>query len=420
VRAVAERHTVVIVGAGLAAAKAAETLRNEGYDGRVLLVGAEAEPPYERPPLSKGYLIGSTGWEQVFVHEPGWYDTHQVELLLDTRVLELDLADRWVTVTGGQRVGFDQLLLATGAVPRRLEVPGGDAEGVHYLRSLGDADRLREALAGGSRRVAVVGGGWIGLETAAAARAHGNEVTLVDPQTTPLHGVLGPELGETFAALHRDHQVALRMRTKVSGFRIAGGQLTGVVTDTDDVVPADVAIVGVGVRPAVELAEAAGLLVDNGIVVNAGLRSSHPDVYAAGDVANADNPLLGRHLRVEHWQNARTSGTAAARSMLGQRVTHDPVPYFFTDQYDLGMEYSGHIGPGGYDQLVIRGEVSTRKFIAFWLAEDRVVAGMNVNVWDVSAQIQHLIRSRRTVDPRRLADPDTPVDQFTDTPGGDA
>jgi 3-phenylpropionate/trans-cinnamate dioxygenase ferredoxin reductase component len=409
---VTDSEGVVVVGAGLAAARAAETLRAEGYDGRVLLIGAEAEPPYERPPLSKGYLLGSTTREAIFVHDPQWYDTHGIELVLGTRVVELDLADQLVITADGQRIGFGSLLLATGAVPRRLDLPGGQADEIYYLRSAGDADRLRAALATGSRQVVVVGAGWIGLETAAAARTYGNRVAIVDPQPTPLHAVLGPELGEVFAALHREHQVSLHMNTGVRAFRTFGSRLTGVVTRSGDVLPADMAIVGVGVRPVVQLAEAAGLPVDNGVLVDAALRSAHHNVYAAGDVANAENPLLGRRIRVEHWQNARTSGAAAARSMLGQAVTHDPVPYFFTDQYDLGMEYAGHVAPGGYDQVVIRGDLTARKFIAFWLSGGRVVAGMNVNTCDVNEPIQNLIRSRRPVDVQQLRDPDVPLDRL--------
>jgi 3-phenylpropionate/trans-cinnamate dioxygenase ferredoxin reductase subunit len=414
---VADQNGVVIVGAGLAAAIAAETLRSEGYVGRILVIGAEPEPPYERPPLSKGYLLGSSPREAIYVHEPEWYDAHGVELVLGTRVAELDLTGRAVVTAAGQRIGFDSLLLATGAVPHRLHAPGAEADGVHYLRSAEEADRLRAALEAGSRQVVVVGAGWIGLETAAAARTYGNQVTIVDPQPTPLHRVLGPELGETFAALHRDHDVSLRVNTGVVAFRTSGSHLHGVITTRGELLPADLAIVGVGVRPAVELAEAAGLPADNGVLVDAALRSANHDVHAAGDVANAVNPLLGRRIRVEHWQNARTSGAVAARSMLGQQVRHDPVPYFFTDQYDVSMEYAGHTWPGGYDRVVIRGELAAQKFLAFWLSNDRVVAGMNVNVWDVNQPIQKLIRSRRPVDAQLLADPDIPLDQLV-TPEG--
>jgi len=404
------QQTFVIVGAGLAGAKAAETLRAEGFTGRVRLVGAETERPYERPPLSKGYLTGSAERDSVYVHGPGWYEEHDVELRLGDRATGLNLAAREVTLGTGERVGYDKLLLATGSAPRRLAVPGADLDGVHYLREVGDADRLRAALVGGGRRLVVVGGGWIGLEVAAAARGHGNEVTLVEPQPTPLHAVLGDELGGMFAGLHRDHGVELRLRTGVQEITGPAGRVTAVVTDAGDELPADLAVIGVGINPNVELAETAGLAVDNGIVADQALRTCDPHVYAAGDVANAYHPRLGQHLRVEHWANALHGGPAAARSMLGQRVAYDPVPYFFTDQYDLGMEYTGHAPAGGYDQLVYRGDRPGRQSIAFWLAGGRVVAGMNVNVWDVIPGIQELIRSEQPVAPGRLADPDLPLD----------
>ena len=405
-------QTYVIVGASLAGAKAAETLRAEGFPGRVILIGADSERPYERPPLSKGYLTGSDERETIFVHPSGWYDEHDVELRLATRVTALDLTGREITIEGGGRVAYTKLLLATGSSPRRLAVPGADLTGVHYLRSVTDSERLRDAIVGGERRVVVVGGGWIGLETAAAARGYGNEVTVVEPQPTPLHAVLGAELGGVFARLHRDHGVDLRVGTGVRELRGAAGRLTAVVTDSGDELPADIAIVGVGARPNTELADAAGLSVDNGVIVDAALRTANADVYAAGDVASAFNPLLGRRLRVEHWANARESGPAAARSMLGQPVSHDPVPYFFSDQYDLGMEYAGQAGPGEYDRIVHRGDLDAREFVAFWLAGDRVVAGMNVNVWDVNESIQRLVRSGARVDDRALADPNVPLDSL--------
>jgi 3-phenylpropionate/trans-cinnamate dioxygenase ferredoxin reductase subunit len=372
-------------------------------------VGAETERPYERPPLSKGYLTGTAGRDTIYVHEPSWYDAHGVELHLGSRAVALDAAAHQVTLETGERLRYDKLLLATGSSPRRLTVPGADLDGVHYLRQAQDADRLRAALTGGGRRVVLVGGGWIGLEVAAAARGHGNDVTVVDPQPTPLRAALGDELGEMFAELHREHGVDLRLSTRVHELTGSGAHVTAVVTDDGDDLPADLAVVGVGARPNVDLAEQAGLAVEDGIVVDPALRSSDPDVYAAGDVASAYHPRLGRHLRVEHWANALHGGPAAARSMLGQHVSYDRVPYFYTDQYDLGMEYSGHAGAGGYDRLVYRGDRPRRQFIAFWLAGGRVAAGMNVNMWDVTSHIQDLIRSGEPVDPDRLADPDVPL-----------
>ena len=398
----------VVVGAGLAGAKAAETLREEGFDGPVVLVGAEPERPYERPPLSKQYLLGHADRDSAFVHDAGWYAEHDVELRTGVRATRLDPAAHRLTLDTGEELGYARLLLATGASPRRLPVPGADLDGVRYLRTLADADRLRTDLAGGGRRVVVVGAGWIGLEVAAAARSHGNTVTVVEPQPTPLHAVLGAEMGRVFARLHRDHGVELLTDTVVREIRGSGGRATTVVTDGHAGLPADLVVVGVGVVPDSRLAAAAGLEVDNGVVVDEALRSSAPDVHAAGDVAAAFHPLYGRHVRVEHWANALHQGPAAARSMLGQEVVFDRVPYFFTDQYELGMEYSGLAGPG--DTVVCRGDPDGGAFIAFWTADGRVTAGMNVDVWDVTAPIQQLIRSRRQVQPARLADPDTPLE----------
>ncbi|MGH3326915.1 MAG: NAD(P)/FAD-dependent oxidoreductase [Streptomycetales bacterium] len=400
----------VIVGASLAGAKAAETLRDEGFEGRVLLIGADPERPYERPPLSKGYLLGQQERDKVFVHDEGWYADHDVELLLGTEVESIDRAAREVTA-GGAAYGYGKLLLATGARPRRLPAPGADLDGVHTLRTVGDSERIREAVRGGVR-VVVVGAGWIGLEVAAAARSYGATVTVVDPQPTPLYGVLGPELGEVFARLHRDNGTELRLGRTVQEIRGDGGRAVGVTLDDGTQLDADTVIVGVGVLPNSGLAEAAGLATDNGVLADEALRTDDPDIYAAGDVANAFNTLLGRRLRVEHWANALNTGPIAARAMLGREVVYDRVPYFFTDQYDLGMEYSGHAAPGEYDEVVYRGDVEAREFVAFWLRGGRVLAGMNVNVWDVTSPIQELIRAGTPVEAARLADPDAPLTEL--------
>jgi 3-phenylpropionate/trans-cinnamate dioxygenase ferredoxin reductase component len=401
----------VIVGGGLAGAKAAETLRAEGHTGPVVLLGAEPERPYERPPLSKGYLAGSAPREKAFVHDAGWYAEHDVELRTGVRATRLDPSAHRVELDTGEGLTYARLLLATGAAPRRLDVPGADLEGVHYLRTLADADALLAALSPGDRRVVVVGGGWIGLETAAAARAHGNEVTVVEPLPTPLHRVLGAEMGEVFARLHRTHGVDLRTGTGVRGFTGSGGRVGAVQVDPGGEVPADLVVVGVGVVPETGLAAGAGLDVGDGVLVDAALRTSAPDVYAAGDVAASLHPLYGRHVRVEHWANALNAGPAAARSMLGQQVSYDRVPYFYTDQFDLGMEYSGLAS--AEDRVVCRGEPGSGEFIAFWLdADGRVAAGMNVNVWDVTEPIQALVRSRRPVPEERLTDLDVPLEDL--------
>ncbi len=398
----------VIVGASLAGAKAAQTLREEGFTGSVVLIGTEEERPYERPPLSKGYLLGKDGRDSIFVHEEGWYAEHDVELRLGTTATAIDRAARQVTLAGGETIGYDRLLITTGASPRRIRVPGADLDGVLYLRSVGDSERLGAAFRSGGR-VVMAGSGWIGLETAAAARESGCEVTIVDPERSALHRSVGPELGEVFADLHRSHGVTFRFGEGVSELRGSGGKVTAVVTSTGTEIPADLVVVGIGAVPNSGLAAEADLEVDNGIVVDEALRSSDPDIFAAGDVANAFNPLLGQRIRVEHWANALASGPVAARSMLGQKVSHDYVPYFFSDQYDLGMEAAGLPEPGRYDQVVCRGDKESLEFVAFWLSDGAVVAGMNVNVWDVNDDIQALIRSGTPVDSTRLTDPDVPL-----------
>jgi 3-phenylpropionate/trans-cinnamate dioxygenase ferredoxin reductase subunit len=392
----------VIVGAGLAGAKAAETLRAEGFDGPVVLLGDEDEVPYERPPLSKGYLLGKDARESAQVHPADWYGEQDVQLRLGTPVIALRPAEHEVELAGGERVRYAKLLLTTGSVVRPLDVPGGDA--VLTLRRLPDADRMRAAFRPGAR-VVVIGAGWIGLETTAAAREHGAEVTLVEADPQPLNRVLGAEMGRVFADLHREHGVDLRLGSGVREVTVQGSQPTGVVLADGTSVPADAVVVGVGIRPDTRLAADAGLEVDDGIVVDESLRTSDPDVYAAGDAARAYHPLLGERIRVEHWANALNGGPAAARAMLGQPVSYDRVPYFFSDQYDLGMEYSGWAPPGSYDSVVVRGDLAAREFIAFWLSGGRVLAGMNVNVWDVTDPIQALIRARTAVDPARLTNP---------------
>jgi 3-phenylpropionate/trans-cinnamate dioxygenase ferredoxin reductase component len=387
-------ETHVIVGAGLAGAKAAETLRENGFDGRVVLIGAEPDRPYERPPLSKDYLRGEAEREAAYVHPADYYGEHDIELRLETVVDALDLGARELVLDGGERLAFTKLLLATGAEPRRL--PG--AEGVHYLRDFRDSDTLRAVLDQGGR-MAVIGGGWIGSEVAASARQKGLEVTLIEQAAAPLEGVLGRELGDIYAAIHRDHGVAV-----LTGATVEAIEAERVVLAGGRAVECDHIVVGIGVAPRTALAEAAGLQVDNGIVVDERLATSADGVFAAGDVANAAHPLFGTRLRVEHWHNALEQGPAAGRSMLGSREPYDRIPYFFSDQYDVGMEYAGHATE--WDEVVFRGDVDAREFIAFWVKDGRVLAGMNVNVWDVTDDIQALIRGGAPVDPARLRDPD--------------
>ncbi|MCF3148346.1 NAD(P)/FAD-dependent oxidoreductase [Streptomyces platensis] len=399
----------LIAGAGLAGAKAAETLRKEGFDGPLVLVGDEHERPYERPPLSKGYLLGTAERESAHVHPPEWYADHDVDLRLGQAVTALDPAGHEVTLADGTRLGYAKLLLATGSTPRPLPVPGADLDGVHSLRRLPDSDRLKELFRSASR-IVVIGAGWIGLETTAAARAAGVEVTVLESAALPLLRVLGPEAARVFAKLHTDHGVELRCGVQVAEITGTDGAVDGVRLADGSRIGADAVIVGVGITPNTSQAAAAGLKVDNGVVVDERLCSSHPDVFAAGDVANAYHPVLGRHLRVEHWANALHQPQTAARAMLGRDVRYDRLPYFFTDQYDLGMEYTGYAEPEGYDQVVFRGDVDAREFIAFWCSGGRVLAGMNVNVWDVTDPIKALVLSGQAVDPGRLADPGVPLD----------
>ncbi|MFG3285194.1 NAD(P)/FAD-dependent oxidoreductase [Streptomyces sp. NPDC048111] len=410
-------RTFVIVGGGLAGAKAAETLRSEGFNGRVILIGDEREHPYERPPLSKGFLAGKEERDSVFVHEPGWYAQNDIELHLGQTVTTIDRAAKTVRLGDGALIQYDRLLLATGAEPRRLDVPGTDLAGVHHLRRLAHSERLRhvlKALGRDNGHLVISGGGWIGLEVAAAARGYGAEVTVVEPEATPLHNVLGPELGQLFADLHAEHGVRFHFGARLTEIVGQDGMVLAARTDDGEEHPAHDVLAAIGAAPRTSLAENAGLaLADRahggGIAVDASLRTSDPDIFAAGDVAAVHHPLLGTRLRVEHWANALNGGPAAARAMLDQHVTYDRVPYFFSDQYDLGLEYSGWAPPGSYDQVVVRGDTGKREFIAFWLKERRVLAGMNVNVWDVTEPIQALIRGGAPVDPDALADPAVPL-----------
>ncbi|MFC7305691.1 NAD(P)/FAD-dependent oxidoreductase [Streptomyces monticola] len=416
-------QTFVIVGGGLAGAKAAETLRAEGFTGRVILICDERDHPYERPPLSKGYLLGKEERDSVFVHEPAWYAQHDIELHLGLPAVAIDRDNKAVGLGDGTHVRYDKLLLATGAEPRRLDIPGTDLAGVHHLRRIAHAERLKGVLAALGRdngHLVIAGAGWIGLEVAAAARSYGAEVTIVEPEPTPLHAVLGPEIGRLFADLHQEHGVRFHFGAGLTEITGQDGMVLAAHTDDGEEHPAHDVLAAIGAAPRTALAEAAGLALvprgdGGGIAVDPSLRTSDPDIFAAGDAAAAHHPLFGSRLRVEHWANALNSGPAAARAMLGQDVTYDRVPYFFSDQYDVGLEFSGWAPPGTYDQVVIRGDAGKREFIAFWLSEGRVLAGMNVNVWDVTGPIQAMIKAGARPDLERLADPSVPLDSLLDT-----
>lgn len=376
--------SIVVVGAGLAGGTAVTELRRLGYDGAITLYGREPHLPYERPPLSKDVLLGAKPLDAVFLHDRAWYDEHDVALRLDTAVTSIDRTEhRVVTADGAER--YDRLLLATGATPRRF--PEADSAGVPvaYLRTIEDSERLEAAFVDGTR-VAIVGAGWIGLEVAAAARHAGCEVTVYERSELPLLGVLGPEVARVFADLHRAHGVDLRLGTSVTA---------------DDLRRADLVVVGIGAEPTIDLAREAGLAVGNGVLVDEALRTSDPAILAVGDIANHLHDRLGRRIRVEHWEDAIEQAKVAARTLVGEATTYDRMPYFFTDQYDLGMEYVGSVGPGGYDRVDIEGDATVTPdggvgaFRAFWVADGHVVAAMQANDWDASGVIRASLGTTR-------------------------
>jgi 3-phenylpropionate/trans-cinnamate dioxygenase ferredoxin reductase component len=399
----------IIVGGGMAGASAAQTLREEGFDGEITLLSQEPNLPYERPPLSKDYLQDKVDRDSIFVQPEPWYAEHAVELSLGNAATSLDPATGTVTTATGAPLYYDKLLLATGSEPRRLGVPGGaDLDGVYYLRNVEDSERLKTEFAH-ARRVVIIGAGWIGLETAAAARAAGLDVTLLVSGDLPLEHVLGSEVAPIFAELHGSHGADLRYRSTAVELTGRQGRVTGVMLSDGTLIDADMIIVGIGAVPRTQLAAEAGLKIDNGIVVDEHLRTSDPDIFAAGDIAHAYNPRLGRHIRVEHWANARRQGAVAAMAMLGHDAVDVQPSYFFTDQYDLSMEYTGDIGPAGYDRVIFRRYEDPRQVIIFWLYEQRVQAGMNINIWDVAEDIERLILSARPIDADDLADPMIPL-----------
>ena len=383
-------ETHVIAGAGLAGAKAAEALRSEGFEGRIVLIGDELELPYERPPLSKDYLRGESPREQARVHEAGFYADHDIELLTGTKVTDLNAGARDVTLSTGERLGYDRLLLATGSEPRRLSVPGAELDGIHYLRTFADSDAIAAALKPGARAV-IAGGGWIGMEVAASARQKGLEVTIVELEDVPLSRALGREAGLIYARLHREHGVVLH--TGVAVARVEGeGRVERVVLADGRALDADLLVCGLGAIPRTELAQRGGLRVENGVLTDASLQTSDPHVFAAGDIANAEHPFYGRRVRVEHWANALNQPEVAAKGMLGKPATYDKLPYFFSDQYDAGMEYRGLAI--GADAFEIDGDAEAYEFVAYWRREGRTIAAMNVGVWDVGDQLEEAILSR--------------------------
>jgi 3-phenylpropionate/trans-cinnamate dioxygenase ferredoxin reductase subunit len=383
---------IVIVGGGIAAGRAVTELRDAGYDGKVVLFAEESHVPYERPPLSKGFLQGKDTAESTFVQPAEWYAAHHVDLRTGVRVVGIDPAEHTVRTDTGE-TAYSSLLLVTGARARRLPLEPTESIDVRYLRTLEDSAGLRESL-GPERRLLVLGGGWIGMEAAASARQLGATVTLVEPAEQPLLGALGAELGARFAEVHRAQGVDLRTGTGLD--RLDGD--SALLTDGTRLA-VDLVLVGVGAVPNIELALDAGLAVDNGILVDAGLHTSSPSIFAAGDVANAEHPVLGQRVRVEHWQNAISQGRAAAHALLGEPVSYADLPYFFTDQYDLGMEYFGHVGECGYDELKIEPGDTDDAFAAYWFREDQLVAAMHVNQWDRTDELRERVRASLGAEP---------------------
>ena len=395
-------RTFVIVGAGLAGAKAGESLRGWGFDGRVVLIGNEPVRPYERPPLSKAYMRGKANFEDAAVHPATFYADHDIELRCSTVVSGIDPIRRTVSVEPGGELPYDQLLLATGARPRPLDVQGSDLEGVACLRTVGDADAIRAAARPGAR-VVIIGAGWIGTEVAASLRRLGVDVALVDRSAVPFQHSLGDDVGAVFAALHADHGVAMHPGCTVTALR-GSTAVEEVELSDGTILAADLVVVGLGVVANTELASAAGIAVDDGILVDEELRTSAPGIFAAGDVANVAHPVFGSRARVAHWWTALTQGPVAAANMVGNHARYDWVPVFTSKQYDLLVEYTGHAP--SWDRVVFRGDPATRQFVAFWVGEDRVLAGMTANVAGLAGPIRHLVASRQPIEPAKLADPD--------------
>ncbi|MBM7365536.1 NAD(P)/FAD-dependent oxidoreductase [Gordonia hydrophobica] len=398
----------VIIGGGLAGAKTAEGLRDNGFAGSIIIITDESVAPYERPPLSKEFIAGSKSLPDFTVHDDAWYRDKDVDVWFDTRVTAFDPVVKTVTIDDGSHIKYTTLILATGSASVHPPIDGADADGVHYLRSIDDATALLSVL-GEGKRLAIIGGGWIGLEIAAGARGRGTEVTVVESAAQPLQAALGAEIGAAFADLHRQHGVDLRLESTVAAITVADGRATGLTLADGTGIDADAVLIAVGARPEIALAEAAGLTIaDRGVATDAGLRTSAPDVYAVGDIAAAEHPALGTRIRTEHWANALNQPAVAAQNIVGGNAEYTRMPYFFTDQYDLGMEYRGH--SDGYTSVVTRGDVAGREFLAFWVNDDGVVlAGMNVNIWDAGDDIAALVEARRPVDTATLADPAVPL-----------
>ena len=394
------RRTIVIAGASMAGARAADTLRTEGFDDRIVLVGAEPEPPYERPPLSKGFLQGSVSEADFRLHEVDWYAEQGIDLRLGTRVFELNITARVVTLKTGETLNYDQLLIATGATPRRLKIPGSDLAGVHYLRSIADARAIRERLERATC-VVIVGMGFIGAEIAAVARQAGKDVVALEAGELPMLAALGHEAATRMAWVHREHGVDLHLNDGVVAFR-GDGRGEQVVTASGATINCDLVIVGIGVEPATAWLDGSGVRVERGVVVDEFCRTNVPDVFAAGDVARSWHPGYGEYLLVEHFDNAGNQGAAAAKSMLGKEEAYAPLPYFWSDQYDLSLQFAGH--NAGHDQVVTRGTAESGSWSAFYLRQGHFVATLSVNRFKDFSAARRLLRAGKPVSAEQLAD----------------
>jgi 3-phenylpropionate/trans-cinnamate dioxygenase ferredoxin reductase component len=394
-------ETFVIVGASLAGGGAAAALRQEGFDGGVVLVGAEPQPPYERPPLSKEYLRGESSFERALVQPPGFYDENGIETRFGVRATRVDAAEKTVELEGGERVAYDKLLVATGGRNRRLSIPGLDLEGVYGLRTVADSDRIRAEIAPG-RKAVVVGMGFIGSEVAASLRQSGVDVVVVDRNEVPLRRVLGEEVGRVIEGIHRDHGASMVFEDTVAAFEGAG-RVERVTTGRGRRIECDFVVVGLGTEPVTELLAGTGAEIDNGVVVDEYLRTGVEGIYAAGDVANHYHPVFERHIRVEHWQNALKQGPAAARSMLDEGEPYEEIPWFWSDQYEHNLQYAGFHTE--WDELVVRGSMEERNFVAFYRKDERVLAAVAVNRGRDLRRSMPLIKAQRPVDTTKLRDP---------------
>jgi 3-phenylpropionate/trans-cinnamate dioxygenase ferredoxin reductase component len=395
-------ETFVIVGAGLAGGGAAATLRQEGFDGKVVLIGAEPQPPYERPPLSKEYLRGEASFERALVQPPGFYDENGIEARFGVRATRVDAAEKVVELDSGERVAYERLLIATGSRNRRLPIPGLDLEGIHSLRTVADSDRIRAEIAPG-RKAVVVGMGFIGSEVAASLRQSGVDVVVVDRNEVPLRRVLGEEVGRVIEGIHRDHGTSMIFEDTVAAFEGAG-RVERVTTARGRRIECDFVVVGLGVEPVTDLLADTGAGIDNGVVVDEYCRTGVEGIYAAGDVANHYHPVFGRRIRVEHWQNALKQGPAAARNMLEKGEPYDEVPWFWSDQYEYNLQYAGFHTE--WDELVVRGSMEERNFVAFYRKDRRVLAAVAVNRGKDLRRSMPLIKAREPVDAARLCDLD--------------